>query len=192
VRAQEVIDMPRSASLSLLGSEFDEFLFAPIGEDGNGMRVSVLSALARLDIDPWQEAARLARLPGKAAAERLASLIEALPDRPQVQRHAGTIAADLVALLPRRMVPDLRASRKPLRWNPPRWNPPGAAALANSRAFLYAVIVALALTTLTMMSGRQRPMTVDDSRAPVTATRVVSGGDAVNAALTAPPARRPR
>jgi hypothetical protein len=171
-----VIDMPRSASLSLLGSEFDEFLFAPIGEDGHGMRVSVLSALARLDIDPWQEAARLARLPGKAAAERLASLIARLPDRPQIHHDAGPVAARLVALLPRRTVPDLRSSRKPVRWNHPRWNPPGAAALPNSRAILYAVIVALALTALTLMSSRQRPMTLDDSRVPATAAKIVSGG----------------
>jgi hypothetical protein len=41
-----------------LGPEFENFLFAPIGEDSNGMVLSVLSALARLDIDPWQEAAK--------------------------------------------------------------------------------------------------------------------------------------
>ena len=37
-------------------SEFDSFLCAPIGEERNGMLLSVLSALARLDVDPWQEA----------------------------------------------------------------------------------------------------------------------------------------
>ena len=51
--------------MSLPGAEFNDFLFAPIGEDGNGMLVSVLSGLARLDVDPWQEAAKLAQLPGK-------------------------------------------------------------------------------------------------------------------------------
>jgi hypothetical protein len=35
--------MARSASVSALGSEFDDFLFAPIGEDRNGMLLSVLS-----------------------------------------------------------------------------------------------------------------------------------------------------
>ncbi|HZL59045.1 MAG TPA: hypothetical protein VFC38_05045 [Stellaceae bacterium] len=81
--------MTRAVSVSLLGSEFDDFLYAPVGEDGNGMRLSVLSALARLDVDPWQEAAKLARLPGKTAIERLASLIAALPDGPSAQRDAG-------------------------------------------------------------------------------------------------------
>jgi hypothetical protein len=47
--------MSSSASVSVLGTEFDDFLFAPIGEDRNDMPLSVLSALARLDIDPWQE-----------------------------------------------------------------------------------------------------------------------------------------
>jgi hypothetical protein len=38
-------------SASLLGPEFDDFLFATIGEQGNGMLLSVASALARLDAD---------------------------------------------------------------------------------------------------------------------------------------------
>ena len=70
--------MTYSASVSRLGSEFDDFLFAPIGEDRNGMLLSVLSALARLDIDPWQEVAELAGLPGTTATQRLASLIAEL------------------------------------------------------------------------------------------------------------------
>jgi hypothetical protein len=61
--------MTRSPSISVLGSEFDDFLFAPIGEDRNDMPLSVLSALARLDIDPWHEAAELARLPGETATQ---------------------------------------------------------------------------------------------------------------------------
>lgn len=44
---------------SLPNSEFNAFVFAPIGEERNGMLLSVMSALARRDIDPWQEAARL-------------------------------------------------------------------------------------------------------------------------------------
>jgi hypothetical protein len=61
-----------SSPIPLPGSEF---LFAPIGEDRDGMLVSVLSGLARSDVDPWQEAARLAELPEETATQRLASLI---------------------------------------------------------------------------------------------------------------------
>jgi hypothetical protein len=74
--------MTRSTSISPLGHEFNEFLFAPIGEEKNGMLLSVLSALARLDVDPWREAAELAQLPRQTATQRLASLIAALPDGP--------------------------------------------------------------------------------------------------------------
>jgi hypothetical protein len=88
------------ACVFLLKSEFDDFLFAPIGEDGNGTLLSVLSALVRLDLDPWQEAAELAQLPGEPATQRLASLIAALPDGSTVHLDPGTAAARLIALLP--------------------------------------------------------------------------------------------
>jgi len=64
--------------------------------------LSVLSALARLDIDPWLEVAELARLPGETATLRLASLIAALPDWRSGHLDPRTIAAQLIALLPRR------------------------------------------------------------------------------------------
>jgi len=49
----------------LIGPEFDEFLRAPIGADRNGTSLSVLSALARLNVDPWQEATSLRECPEK-------------------------------------------------------------------------------------------------------------------------------
>ena len=85
----------------LIGAEFDKFLGAPIGEGRNGTPLSVLSALARLNVDPWQEAASLARMPMDAAAARLTTLIVALPDAPTKDVPAKTIAADLVTLLPK-------------------------------------------------------------------------------------------
>ena len=65
------------------------------------MLLSVLSALARLDIDPWREAADLAKMPGKLASQRLASLIETFPDLPTPRAGSETTAARLVELLPR-------------------------------------------------------------------------------------------
>ena len=76
------------------------------------MLLSVLSALARLDIDPWQEAAKLARLPGETATQRLAALIAELPDEPSADPDPVTIAARLIALLPRptdRNIPSRKA-----------------------------------------------------------------------------------
>ena len=74
-----VVGMKNSATIMSARSEFDAFLFAHIGEEKNGMLLSVLSALARLDLDPWREAAELARTPRQIARQRLTSLIAALP-----------------------------------------------------------------------------------------------------------------
>ena len=116
---------------SQLGPEFDNFLFAPIGEDGNGMLLSVLSALARLDMDPWQEAAKLSGLPGAAATQRLASLIAALPNQSSAYPDPATVAARLVALLPRSANPNI-PSRAPLF---------GAGAVTHPQAIIYVYVI---------------------------------------------------
>ena len=102
LRSRLVVGMSRSVCAPLLGPEFDDFLFALLGEEINGMPLSVLSALARLEVDPWQEGAKLAALPRATATARLASLIALLPSKPSMHRDPDTIAAGLVALLPRR------------------------------------------------------------------------------------------
>jgi hypothetical protein len=93
--------MKRSAANLSQRSPFDAFLSAPIGEEKNGMLLSVLSALARLDLDPWREAAELARMPKQAAKQRLTSLIEALPDSLSTRPEPETISTRLFTLLPR-------------------------------------------------------------------------------------------
>ena len=105
--------MTHAALSPLIGREFDEFLGAPIREDRNGTTLSVLSALARLDVDPWREATSLARMPREAAAERLTALIDALPREPASAIPSQTSAADLVALLPKSKTPNVRSSDKP-------------------------------------------------------------------------------
>lgn len=96
--------MTRAASAYRPECEFDNFLYAVIGEDKHGMLLSVLSALARQNIDPWQEAAKLARLPVKIATCELASLIAALPIGQSPCLEFETTADRLIALLPRRIV----------------------------------------------------------------------------------------
>ncbi len=64
---------------SLIHSEFNDFLFAVVGEDESGMQLTVLSALTRLGFDPWREAARLSELTKGAAISALAVTISALP-----------------------------------------------------------------------------------------------------------------
>jgi hypothetical protein len=109
---------------------FDAFLFASIGEQENGMPVSVLSALARLDIDPWREAESLARMPAKSADLRLKSLIEKLPDTPAKRDDEGTIASRLIALLPHRAPPPTKLE---LNW-------PEATAALRSQSFIFTVL----------------------------------------------------
>src|ERR1700733_7054105 len=103
--------MTRSDSVSYLRSEFDTFLLAPIGEDKNGMLLSVLSALARMDIDPWEEASKLAQLPVEVATRTLASLITALPGGPPARSDPETVATRLIALLPCQAGPAPRAGK---------------------------------------------------------------------------------
>jgi hypothetical protein len=94
--------MARSASAAIERSQFDEFLFASIGQEQNGMWLSVVSALARLDIDPWAEAASLAQMSTEAAIERMRLLITSLPKQSSLSSDSETIAARLIALLPPR------------------------------------------------------------------------------------------
>jgi hypothetical protein len=109
------------ARFSLLNSGFEGFLFASIGNDENGMPLSVASAMARLDVDPWTEAGRLAQLPRVKAAEALASMISRIPLANCEATVAADIADRLIALLPASSasswIPPSRLSRPPSRWH---------------------------------------------------------------------------
>jgi hypothetical protein len=52
--------------------EYGDFLYAPIVVGDHESHLTVLSALSRLDLDPWKEAAELSALPKDTAAGRLA------------------------------------------------------------------------------------------------------------------------
>jgi hypothetical protein len=117
--------MARPAFFALTESELNRFLLAPIGEERNGMMLSVFSALARLDLDPWVEAARLADLPGETATEALTQAITRLSDS-WMPSDARRIAERLVLLLPSpadTQVPDpARAMRSAARvGGAPNW-----------------------------------------------------------------------
>jgi hypothetical protein len=43
-------------------ADFERFVYADVATEPNGMELSVLSALSRRGLDPWQEAQRLAQL----------------------------------------------------------------------------------------------------------------------------------
>jgi hypothetical protein len=104
--------MQPTGSFSEPGSDFDAFLYAQIGEDSSGLPLSVLSALARMDLDPWKEAGELAALPAEAATRRLASLLGALPDESLGNCDRTNVATRLIALL--RLRPRSRQTRPTL------------------------------------------------------------------------------
>ncbi|MGB6451304.1 MAG: hypothetical protein WBE92_11175 [Steroidobacteraceae bacterium] len=104
-------EMTNSAVTSLTRSNFDAFLLASIGDDSsdNGMPLSVLSALARQNVDPWEEAASLACLPSQTAIQKLTSLIARLPEGRSTRPDPGANAARLIALLPHGAGRDIRS-----------------------------------------------------------------------------------
>jgi hypothetical protein len=141
--------MTHAALAPLIGPEFDRFLCASIGEGRNGTMLSVLSALARLDVDPWQEAANLAQMPRETATVRLAALIAALPEAPTTNIPAKAIAADLIALLPKTAVFTVRP-------------PDGALAVAGPRRTqirlaLGALAIAIAIVLALSANPSPRP-----------------------------------
>jgi hypothetical protein len=82
-----------------LRTEFEAFLYSSIDEY-NGEMPSVLSALARQNVDPWEEAAHLAQLPRDSAILRLTPMISSVTSEPSAAPSHVT-AARLIALLPR-------------------------------------------------------------------------------------------
>ena len=111
------------------------------------MLVSVLSGLARSDVDPWQEAAKLAQLPRDTAAERLAALIGALPDRATPYAESRTIATRLIALLPRASMFDSGENTSHSAW-----------ATINSRQWWICIVVtSFVLGSLLTIANYQQP-----------------------------------
>jgi hypothetical protein len=98
--------------------EFDVFLFSPIRVEENGMTLSVISAYARLGIDPWAEAGRLTALPKRAAAAAIVAVVARLSGERQDDPELGE---RLAGLLPQSAVPGspvkTAKTRKGMSWH---------------------------------------------------------------------------
>jgi len=96
---------------SLGRSAYNDFLHAPLGHDAAGTEFTVLSALTRLGLDPWAEAARLADLSRPAAAQALAAAIARLPGVGLggiwTESEAAAVALRLVVSLPTGSTPEI-------------------------------------------------------------------------------------
>jgi hypothetical protein len=161
--------LTRSAPVSALASQFNDFLFASIGEERNGMLLSVVSALARLNVDPWQEAANLAQLPVTTAARRLASLIAALPDRPSTHLDPGANAARLIAHLPRRIGLSTPSAEAPRSVNIRSVSVP---VVMQSQAFRYAAFILMIVVFggLGIAASQRSATWVNSADAPASST----------------------
>jgi len=141
------------SSVSRLTPEFDAFLFASIGVDSHEMLLSVVSALARLNLDPWQEAAALTDLPKEVATRRLAALIAKLPVEQSGKLDQDTIAARLIALLP----PKYNAAVAPTQSQ-------GAGATRDPRIAMFLFFAMSMLVALSMAANQRAPSQPDHGR----------------------------
>ena len=82
-----------------LSGEFNAFLRSALWLDRDETPLSVLSALARLDVDPWEEAAQLAALPQPSASAKLAAMLANLPGGPAIRHDLDAICLRSVSLL---------------------------------------------------------------------------------------------
>lgn len=124
------------------------------------MLLTVLSALARQNVDPWQEAAELARLPGNTAIQRLASLIALLPDEPSTHRDPATIAARLISLLPGRSSLKMWPRKTLLDVAAPN------SSLVINMIVINVVFAAFVLGAQWLVASHQPPAEVDNARVP--------------------------
>src|SRR5689334_3210691 len=84
-----------------LRPDLDEFLFAAVGDQTNGIPLSVVSALTRLGLDPWEEAGRLSSLSRREAVKQLGRFIAELPGNSPTLGETREIAGSLVDFLPK-------------------------------------------------------------------------------------------
>jgi hypothetical protein len=155
-----VVIVTPATSVSFFRPEFDDFLFAPVGVERNEMLLSVLSALARLGVDPWEEAAELSELPKDTAAQRLASLIARLPVGRWAQTDSRAIADRLIELLPRRSNSKVPLAEKA----------DGLRQMTNSTAAKILICAAIGVAALIIATMREPPSQTNPADVPAFST----------------------
>jgi hypothetical protein len=140
-----VIEVTLATATSALESRFDPFLYAAVRDDPDGAPLTVLSVLARLDVDPWEEAARLAQLPAEAGVAALAGWLSASPKGSAAPPDGGKIAARLITLLPRRPERGITARTAPSA-GPRMIRIPNRTTIIT-RAILFLIVLALLLAS---------------------------------------------
>ncbi|HJU14883.1 MAG TPA: hypothetical protein VJ770_00295 [Stellaceae bacterium] len=141
-----------------LRPDLDDFLFAPVGEERNGIPLSVISALTQLGLDPWDEATRLSSLEKREAVDQLAPMIVRLLGI--CRSEARDIALDLVALLPTSSSTHEPAeARRSGRWKS-----------ASSKAFWLICLLLVAVALVSMAANGELPFGSHRQSAPPSLT----------------------
>ena len=141
---------------SLGHSEYNDFLFAAVGEEKTGMQLTVQTALIRLGFDdPWQEAARLSGLSKAAAVQALTAAMARLPEGDWNAASLPAIAARLVGSLPGRTTsatpPPIKAKTFGLPIGLPLGLPP--LSLAVPKGMVWIVLAGVLLAGLLILQN---------------------------------------
>ncbi len=104
-------DTKKNLPVAFLGTEFNNFLFASIGADRIGGQLSVVSALARMNLDPWDEAEKLSFLSDDSASKKVITWMSRSPELVSNLEDRNKTARRLVALLPQHILGKPRPAR---------------------------------------------------------------------------------
>jgi hypothetical protein len=146
----------RAGAAKLRGSfrplrpDLQKFLFAEVGDETEGIPLSVISALTRLGLDPWEEAGRLSSLRNREAVEQLARLIAELPGNSRPLGQARGIASGLVPLLPKHNSNPTSAPQVQIR---PRYRRPAPTLPKLSQFWVACFVIAAAALASALLHG---------------------------------------
>ena len=146
--------MTSPAFFALQNSDLSAFLYADVGDERNGMALTVVSTIARIGRDPWEEASRLAALPKASATSQLAQIIHDVPTTNWNLAEASAIASRLVQLLPTNSGTVVSHSTSSFRRL--IFGPAGAATL------IYAALAAILIVNLLLQNGRVMDRQLDN------------------------------
>jgi len=139
----------------ILRTDLNDFLFSPIANDATGMHLTVLSALARTGVDPWEEAAKLAALTPEGATQKIVQILSDVPNGPSPGDQTASMAARLVTQLHSPSTPRL----KPVPSNGmtsrgdhlPRLSFPTLPGRVKSTLYVLVVLIVLGIAYLSRM-----------------------------------------
>lgn len=160
--------MESSTTVAIPSSRYDDFLFSVICEEASGAQLSVLSALTRLDIDPWEEAARLSAMTEPIAKSRLIYMLNQACGSSWSPSQIASIATRLVGRLPSTNDNQGRSA-------------PGPVSEVNGRMLTFLVCWwSFAIATAVFSSHQQRVQKAEAVSAPYSSSAAPSNDVIVN------------